>query len=237
MRWALSMRRKLRWCMPNWWTTPLPMPSTTWAPTLWGLWSITHPSPWPKCCQWWTRSSIRCTRLGPAWTVPEVARLLLCPTEPRVPTPNQWRDLLGQAKESSIGPRQVPVPQRSGFGWFGTEQPSGQAWWGRSQDKIQSRVWPAEEGRAIEAARVAARDVVRVFSAKARAEGVPVRTLPHPVHGPRHVHHPHGLPRLQRPTRVQHLRPLQQRSLRVLLAHRPRRTHLSLRIPRTLAVS
>ncbi len=80
MRWALSMRRKLRWCMPNWWTTPLPMPSTTWAPTLWGLWSITHPSPWPKCCQWWTRSSIRCTRLGPAWTVPEVARLLLCPT-------------------------------------------------------------------------------------------------------------------------------------------------------------
>ncbi len=80
MRWALSMRRKLRWCMPNWWTTPLPMPSTTWAPTPWGLWSITHPSPWPKCCLWWTRSSIRCTRLGPAWTIPAVASLRLCHT-------------------------------------------------------------------------------------------------------------------------------------------------------------
>ncbi|KAM4644180.1 zinc finger protein Eos isoform 2-T2 [Amazona ochrocephala] len=37
------------------------------------------------------------------------------------------------------------------------------------------------------------------------AAGLQVRALPHPLPGPRHVHHPHGLPRLQRPFRVQHL--------------------------------
>ncbi len=121
---------------------------------------------------------------------------------------------------------------------FGKEQPPGQARWSRAQDEIQPGVWPGR-GRQGNQCRPHRRQGRRPRLQPRRPgdEGVPVRTLPHPVPGPRHVHHPHGLPRLQRPTRVQHLRPLQQRSLRVLLAHRPRRTHLSLRIPRTLAVS
>ncbi|XP_068266155.1 zinc finger protein Eos isoform X3 [Nyctibius grandis] len=51
------------------------------------------------------------------------------------------------------------------------------------------------------------------------APGLQVRALPHPLPGPRHVHHPHGLPRLQRPFRVQHLWPPQPGPVRVLLPH------------------
>uniref|UniRef100_A0A672FDD2 C2H2-type domain-containing protein n=1 Tax=Salarias fasciatus TaxID=181472 RepID=A0A672FDD2_SALFA len=52
---------------------------------------------------------------------------------------------------------------------------------------------------------------------------VPLRPLPGGVPGLRHVHHPHGLPRLPRPAGVQRVRPPQPRPLRVLLPHSPRR--------------
>lgn len=60
MRWAGSMKRRLNWCRPTWWTRPSAMPSLTWDQTHFGPCS-TIQGPiflWQRWCPWSALSSI-----------------------------------------------------------------------------------------------------------------------------------------------------------------------------------
>ncbi len=224
----------------QWWTTPLPMHQTTWAPTLWGLWSITHPSPWPTCCQ--------CVNplfhpmlypLGPRLDRPRSREA------PSLSTPNPEFSHQQLARSPWVRPKnpqlardRSPLPQRTGFGWFGTEQPRDKLGGAGPRTRSSPEFGRAEEGRAIEAARVAARDVVRVFSAKARSWGCSsANTAASCSWTTSCTPSTWAATVTETPLDVQHLRPLQQDRYEFSSHIVPRRTHLSLRIPRTLAVS
>lgn len=174
----------------------------------------------------WARGPAADSPCRPRWRPTSHPQTVPHPVKPHRYQPNQPHQRPQDASSgppswSTAAPRHGLLPQRR----F-PDDPARHVQLGSPAGGDQSperRTTPTQPAHSTDAPRGPAGHAGGRRVRGAARSGVPLRPLQGALPGLRHVHHPHGMPRLPRSARMQRLWPPQPGPLRVLLPHSPRR--------------